>query len=139
MSIVCINSCLIITLDINVIRGQGKFIMGVYQKLTFSGVQTHFDGFLPDTYKIGMIYTLVYIHFQICSSWSMFHSQLIFLREIFQKNGCLENFINKCFKMFLNRNHIFTEKVPTVDEKPLQLVLPNLETLSLQTRTKLQK
>ena len=52
-----------------------------------------------------MIYTLVYIHFQICCSWSMFHSQLIFLREIFQKNGCLKNFIDKCFKVFLNRSH----------------------------------
>ena len=65
----------------------------------------------------------------------MFHSQLIFLREIFQKNGCLKNFIDKCFKVFLNRS----ENVPTVEENLLQLALPNLETLSLHTRTKLQK
>ena len=63
----------------------------------------------------------------------MFHSQLIFLREIFQKNGCLKNFIDKCFKVFLNRS----ENVPTVEENLLQLALPNLETLSLHTRTKL--
>ena len=69
----------------------------------------------------------------------MFHSQLIFLREIFQKNGCLKNFIDKCFKLFLNKSHIFIEKVPTVEEKRLQLSFPDLETLSLHTRTKLQK
>ena len=69
----------------------------------------------------------------------MFHSQLIFLREIFQKNGCLKNFIDKCFKVFLNRSDIFLENVPTVEENLLQLALPNLETLSLHTRTKLQK
>ena len=39
----------------------------------------------------------------------------------------------------LSRIHIFKEKVPTVERKPLRLVLPYLGTMSLQTRTKLQK
>ena len=42
-------------LDVNVIREQGKFITSVYRKPTFSAVYTHFDSFIPDTYKIGMI------------------------------------------------------------------------------------
>ena len=46
-------------LDVNVIREQGNFVTNVYRKPTFSGVYTHFDSFLPDTYKIGMIYTLI--------------------------------------------------------------------------------
>ena len=99
----------ILFLDVNVIREQGKFITSVYRKPTFSGVNTHFDSFLPDTYKIGMIYTLINRCFRICSSWSMFHQQLIFLREIIQKNGYPENFIDRCFKLFLNRIHIFKE------------------------------
>ena len=69
----------------------------------------------------------------------MFHQQLILLREIFQKNGHTENFIDRCFKLFLNRIHILKDKVPTVEKKPLRLVLPYLGTISLQTRTKLQK
>ena len=109
-----------------------------YQKLTFSGAYIHFDSFLPDTYKVDMIYTLIHTCFRISFNWSMFHSQLILLREIFQKNGCLENFIDRCFELLLNRNHILKEKVPAVEKKPLRLVLPNLETLSMQTRTKLQ-
>ena len=32
--------------------------MGVYTS-GFSGVYTRFDSFLPDTYKIGMTYTLI--------------------------------------------------------------------------------
>ena len=77
----------ILFLDDNVICEQGKFITSIYRKPTFSGVYTHFDSFTPDTYKIGMIYTLVNRCFRICSSWSMFHQQFILLREIFQKNG----------------------------------------------------
>ena len=85
-----------------------------------------------------MIYTLVDRYFRICSSWSMFHQQLIPLREIFQKNGYPDNFIDRCFKLFLNRIHILKEKIPTVKTKPLRLVLPYLGTILLQTRTKLQ-
>ena len=64
---------------------------------------------------------------------------MILLRETFQKNGYPENFIDRCFKLFLNRIHILKEKVPTVEKKPLRLVLPYLGTIPLQTRTKLQK
>ena len=46
-------------LNVNVIREKGKFITNVYRKPTFSGVNNHFYSFLPDTYKIGMIYILV--------------------------------------------------------------------------------
>ena len=126
-------------LDVNVIRKQGKFIRSVYRKPTFSGVYTPFDSFIPNTYKIGMIYTLVNRCFRISSSWSMFYQQLTLLREIFQKNGYPENFIDRCFKLLLNRTHIIKEKVPRVEEKPLRLVLPYLGNISLQTRTKLQK
>ena len=62
--------------------------------------------FLPDTYKIGMIYALVNRYFRYLSS---------------------------------NRTHILKEKGPTVEKKPQQLGLPYLGTISLQTRTKLQK
>ena len=32
-------------LDVNVVCEQGKFTVNIYQKLTFSGVYTHFDSF----------------------------------------------------------------------------------------------
>ena len=75
-------------LDVNVICEQGKFVASVNRKSTFSGVYTHFDSFLSDIYKISMIiYTLIDRCFRICSSWLIFHQQLILLRKIFQKNG----------------------------------------------------
>ena len=51
----------------------------------------------------------------------------------------LENFINNCFKVFLDNKYRVREKVITVPKKTLFLVLPYLGSLSLQTRTKLRK
>ena len=59
----------ILFLDVNIIHEQGKYIRSVYRNPTFSGVYTYFDSFLPDVYKIGMIYTLVNSCFRIYSIW----------------------------------------------------------------------
>ena len=72
-------------LDFNVIREEGTFTTNIYRKPTFSCANTHFGCFLRNTYKVGMIYTLVNRFSHICSTWSMFRSQLKLLREIFQK------------------------------------------------------
>ena len=86
-----------------------------------------------------MIYTLVYRCFRISSNWTQFHTELTILKGIYRKNGYLENFIDKCFKKFLNNVHLVKENVPTVEKKRLLLVLPYLGMISWQTRTKLQQ
>ena len=55
-------------LDIEVICEQGEFTTTICQKPTFSGVYSNFESFLPSVYKFGMVYTLVYICFCICSN-----------------------------------------------------------------------
>ena len=64
-----------------------------------------------------MVYTLVYRCFRICLKWTQFHTESIFLKGIFQKNGYPKNFIDKCFKKFLNNVHLVKENVPTVEKK----------------------
>ena len=54
-------------------------------------------------------------------------------------NGNPGNFIDKCFKKFLNNFHLIKENVSTVEKKRLLLVLPYLRIICLQTRTKLQR
>ena len=126
-------------LDTEVIREQGKFSTTIYLKLTFSGAYSNFESFLPSIYKFGMVYTLIYRCYRICSDWKKFHAELTFLKTIFHKNGYLENFIDKCFKKFLDNIHLVKEKVPTVERKRLLPVLTYLGVISLQTRTKLQQ
>ena len=56
--------------DVHIIREDEIFDTSVYRKPTFREVYTHFDGFLPSTYKFGTVYTLAYRCFRICSSWT---------------------------------------------------------------------
>ena len=55
-------------LDVQVIPEDKIFTNSVYRKPTFSGVYTHFDRFLPSTYKFGTVYTLTNRCLRICSS-----------------------------------------------------------------------
>ena len=87
-----------------------------------------------------MLHTLLHRCFWICSDWTKFHLELVKLIDIFKNNGYPENFINNCFKVFLDNKYRVREKVITVPKKTLFLVkLPYLGPLSLHTRTKLRK
>ena len=101
--------------------------------------QDSFNSFLPSSDKIGLLHTLLYRCFRICSDWTKFHLELVKLTDVFKNNGYPENFINNCFKVFLDNKYRIQEKVITVPKKTLFLVLPYLGPLSLQTRTKLRK
>ena len=125
-------------LDIEVSPQQGKFVTTVYRKPTFSGMYTHFDSFLPQVYKVGMINTLAYRCFKISSHWTKFHEELNFLKHVFLKNGYPLSFIDKCFKMVINKLVIKRPQVTTGEKKEI-LLLPYLGDISLQTRTKLRK
>ena len=109
-------------LDVNIIHEQGKFTTSVYHKAIFSEMFTHFDSFLPSIYKIGMIHTLLYRCFRICSDWTKFHLELVKLMDVCKSNGYPENY----FKAFLDNKHRIQENVVTVPKKPLFLALPYL-------------
>ena len=126
-------------LDVEVSRQEGHFVTSVYRKPTFSGVYIHFESFFPTIYKFGMIYTLVYCYFKICSDWTKFHEELNFLKQIFLKNGYPQSFIDNCFKTFLDKLFIKSPERSKVEKKTLILSLSYLGNISVQTRTKLKK
>ena len=125
-------------LDVNVFHEEGQFVTNVYRKPTFSGVYTHFESFLPATYKFGMVYTLAYRCFWICSDWTKFNQELRFLKGIFLKNGYTSGFIDSCFKKVID--NVLTESpVKLTVEKCLLILPPFLGDISLLLRTKLRK
>ena len=64
-------------LDVFVTRDldNSMFVTSVYRKPTFSGVYTNFDSFIPSSYKSGLVYTLLYRSYQICTHWHQIHTE----------------------------------------------------------------
>ena len=125
-------------LDILVTR-EGTFRTSLYRKPTFSGLYTHFKSHMPDSYKKGLLYTLLHRAFVICSSWDKFHEEVCFLKKTFRKNSFPDFFIDRCVKYFLDK--IFTAKKVIIDvpKKEVRICLPFLGKQSFEIKTKLCK
>ena len=95
--------------------------------------------FLSASFKFGIVYTLAYRCFRICSDWTKFNQELRFLKGVFLKNGYPLGFIDSCFKKVID--NVLTESSVklTVEKHLLISPFPFLEDISLQLRTKLRK
>ena len=118
-------------LDINIFREKGKFVTNVYQKKTFSGAYTNFNSFIPETYKTGLIASLLFRCFNLCSDFVKFHHEINILKGILYKNSYPRDLVDKCIKKFVGK--VLTQKVvvSTVPKKDLMIVLPYLGKLEL--------
>ena len=54
-------------LDINILREKWKFVTNVYRKRVVIGVYTNFDRFIPETWETGLIKSLLFQCFNLCS------------------------------------------------------------------------
>ena len=75
-------------LDLKMIPDQGIFTTSAYHKTTNF---THFDSFFPSNLNAGMARAFLHRWSQIWSNWTKFHLKLVWLMDIFKKNGYPEN------------------------------------------------
>ena len=114
-------------------------LLRFFCKATFNGVFTNYDSFIFDTYKIGLVHTLLFQFFKICSSMEHFHIEVELLRSVFKCNNYPVNIIDQCIKKFLDKLYVPKQIVPTVPKRELVVVLPYLGTFSLNLRKRLHK
>jgi len=74
-------------LDVHVSRNIPCFTTSVYRKPTFSGVFTNFNSFIPASYKMSLVSTLLYRAHAICSNWKQIHSEFEKVKSLMLKNG----------------------------------------------------
>ena len=90
-------------LNVKITRKKKQFVTKIFCKATFSGVFTYYDGFIFDTYKIGLVHTLLLRFFKICSCMENFHIEVEHLRSIFKCNNYPMNIIDQYIKKFLDK------------------------------------
>ena len=91
-------------------------MISVYCKPTFSGIFSHFDGFIPSGYKFNLASILILRGYSICCIMELSR------KGIFLKN----NFLKKVLQ-------------PIVPKKDINIFLPCLGKLSLSARSTLEK
>ena len=91
-----------------------RFVTLIFRKATFSGVFTKYDSLIFDTYKIGLVHTLLFQLFKICSSMENFHIEAEHLRSILKCNNCPVNITNQCIKKFLDKLWVPNQIILTV-------------------------
>ena len=94
---------------------------------------------MPDSYKKGLIFTLLHRAFVLCCDWNKFHAEVTFLKDIFRKNAFPGFFTDRCVKVFLDKIFVARKVVLIVPKKELKICLPFFGKQSLNLRTKLSK
>ena len=109
----------------------------MFKKPTFSGVFTNFDSFIPISYEHGLVNTLIFRCFKICSSYEKLHNEIVYLKEIFKRSKYPNGFVDLCIKKFFYKLYITKKIYQTVEKKQLLITLPFLGHLSFETRNRL--
>ena len=97
-----VSDILWMIVDIKTTRRNQQFKTSVYRKPTLSGVFTHYESYLDQTYKKSLIYTLLCRCFSVCSDYSLFHLEVKNLSEFLKKKGYLSGIMEQSMKSFLN-------------------------------------
>ena len=124
-------------LHVKISRENTTFSTSVYRKPTFSGVYSNFTSFIPVSYKFGLVYTLLYRCFAICSNLNKFHEEVMFLKTVMGKNGYPLSFIDVCVKKFLSNVRQPKISIAVVPKKEFTLVLPYIGSRSLGVRARI--
>ena len=126
-------------LDINIKKdGNGKFLTNVYRKPTFTGLLTNFKSFVPFSYKLALIKTLVHRVYEICSTWKLFHSDIKKLENILKRNAYPPKVIDRELRKYLN-NRLSKTKTKEEKGKVHYFKLPYIGHFSKKVKTKISE
>ena len=124
-------------LDVKICRENNKFITSVFRKPNFSGAFTNFDSFIPISYKHGLVNTLIFRCFKICSSYEKLRNEIVYLKKNFKRNRYPNDFVHLCIKKVFDKLYITKKIYQTVEKKQLLIIPLFLGHLSFETRNRL--
>ena len=123
-------------LDVLLIRTtDGSIVTSIYRKPTFSGLYMKWDSFVPKSYKKGLVNCLVFRAWKLCSSYVLFHSEILFVKELLMSNGYPANFIDSIVHRFLSKQFSNTDVMQPYGphKRRVYLCLPYVGELAKKT------
>lgn len=75
------------------------FQTSVYRKPTSTSLFTNYGSFTPLAYRLSVFKCLVYRAFRLCSSWSLFHSEISSIRSMLLRNAFPSWILDRIIKL----------------------------------------
>ena len=94
---------------------------------------------MPETYKRGLVATLLYRAYRISSTYESLHDEVEKLKKIFSGNGYPMKFVDRCIFRFFNKLYEKKPLTPSEPKKEFVIILPFLGTTSLRIKNELQR
>ena len=91
------DRCLL-CLDCNTFCENNKLATNVYRKKTFSRVYANFKSFIPETFEVCLIKSLLFRCFSLRSDFIKFHHEIDKSKSILDKNSYSPDLVGKCTK-----------------------------------------
>ena len=91
-------------------------------------------------YKTGLVHTLMFRLFTICSNWQLIHSEIEHLRLVMRRNSYPEWLLNNVIKRFLARLYVVKNSEREVeDTRTFHIYLPYLGPLTAKTEQSINR
>ena len=90
-------------LDVLITSNNGSFETSVYRKMTFTGLFMNYRSFLPKTYKIGLISTLIDRIYKISQNREIFNFEFKKVKEYLGRNAYPPHLVDKQLSRYLRK------------------------------------
>ena len=100
------SKCTLSFLDVKIQRttsSQSPFITSIHRKPSYSGLMLKWSSYVPKTYKVSAISSMIYRAIKICSTFELMTDEFNFIRNTALKNDYPINFIESQIRLTLNR------------------------------------
>jgi len=98
-----------------------SFSTTIYRKPTYTGLMTKWNSFVPHSYKVSTITSMVYRAIRICSTYKLLHEELEFIEFISILNKYPIKFIKSQIRKTYDR-YVEKQKQKTVQIDLLQVI-----------------
>ena len=113
-------------------------ITSVFHKKTYTGLLTNYYSFVPFSYKLGLVRTLVDRVFKINNTWTGFHLDISNLTKTLRKNLFPSSVIENVVRKFLN-NYFTSDSSVAQKDNCLYFKLPYIGPFSIITKRRIKK
>ena len=126
-------------LDICIEKGEGdRFLTSIYHNSSYTGLLTSYLSYIPKSYKLALVKTLIDRIYKICNNWKCFHKNITELTKVLKRNMYPKKFMENEICKYLNNKIVNKKAEISIDEiENTYFKLPYIGPNSINTRKKI--